>query len=131
MEIEKQRKNIFKAKSKLTKPKSKPKKQRKNISTSKKPKPKKHIKTFDEYFEECIKNKTIPADTPPYLKRLSNALLKEYKQGIKKEKSALDNFAEKYTIDGEPGVTPIDYFVNKLTQDFFLEINTILKPVLC
>ena len=76
MEIEKQRKNIFKAKSKLKKPKPKPKKQRKNISTSKKPKPKKHIKTFDEYFQECIKNKTIPADTPPYLKKALKRALK-------------------------------------------------------
>ena len=43
----------------------------------KKPKPpivetphskKKKIKTFDEYFEECIKNREIPKDTPPYLR---------------------------------------------------------------
>ena len=29
---------------------------------------KKKIKTFDEYFKECIKNREIPKDTPPYLK---------------------------------------------------------------
>ena len=29
---------------------------------------KKKIKTFDEYFEECIKNKKIPKDTPDYLR---------------------------------------------------------------
>ena len=29
-----------------------------------KPKPKK-IKTFEDYFQECIKNKKIPPDTPP------------------------------------------------------------------
>lgn len=47
--------------------------------------------------------------------------MKEYQQGIKKEKSALDNFAEKYTVDGEPQVIPIQYFENKSTQikDFF------------
>ena len=27
------------------------------------------MKTFDEYFHECIESKTIPADTPPYLKK--------------------------------------------------------------
>ena len=82
-------------------------------------------------LRSVLKTKQFLLILPHISKRLSNALLKEYKQGIKKEKSALDNFAEKYTIDGEPGVTPIDYFVNKLTQDFFLEINAILKPVLC
>ena len=47
--------------------------------------------------------------------------MKEYQQGIKKEKSALENFAEKYTIDGQAKVIPIEYFVSKSTQlkDFF------------
>ena len=109
MVIEKQRKNIFKAKQ--TKPKPKPKK----------------IKPFEEYFQECINNKTIPADTPPYLKKALERALKEYQQGIKKEKSALENFAEKYVINGEPGVIPIDFFVNKSTQlKTFSEIIAIL-----
>ena len=73
----------------------------------------KTVKTFDEYFQECIKNKTVPPDTPPYLKKALERDLKEYQQGIIKEKSALEDFAEKYTIDGEPGVTPIQYFKNK------------------
>ena len=30
-----------------------------------KPKPSK-TKSFDDYFQECIKNKTIPLDTPSY-----------------------------------------------------------------
>ena len=34
-----------------------------------KPKPKQKIKTFDEHFQECIKNKSIPKDTPEYLKK--------------------------------------------------------------
>ena len=33
----------------------------------KKSKPKK-IKTFDEYFQECIQNKEIPSDSPSYLR---------------------------------------------------------------
>ena len=71
MAIEKQRKNISKAKSN-----PKPIKQ----------KPKKQIKSFEEYFQECIKKKTIPADTPSYLKKALKRALKEYQQGIKKEK---------------------------------------------
>ena len=27
------------------------------------------IKSFDDYFRECIKNQIIPKDTPPYLKK--------------------------------------------------------------
>ena len=50
MKIENQRKNIFKVVSKPTKPR---------------------VKTFDEYFQEFIKNRTILADTPPYLKKSS------------------------------------------------------------
>ena len=41
--------------------------------------------------------------------------MKEHEQGIKKEKSALDNFVEKYTTDGESGVTPIQFYKNKST----------------
>ena len=36
-----------------------------------KSKSKQQIKTFNEYFLECIKNKTIPKDTPHYLKKSS------------------------------------------------------------
>ena len=80
-----------------------------------KPKPTK-IKTFEDYFQECIKNKTIPPDTPPYLRKA----LKEYDQGIIKEKSALDEFANKYIIKGKPGITPLEFFRSKSTylKDF-------------
>ena len=71
-----------------------------------KPIPKQKIKTFDEYFQECIKNKTIPKDTPRYLKKALERAMKEYNKGIKHEKSGLSNFAEKYVIDGKPGLTP-------------------------
>lgn len=81
------------------------KKQRKKISNSTK-----STKTFEEYFKECIKNKTIPPDTPPYLKKTLKRALKEYQVGIKKEKSALDQFAEKYTVYGEGKATPIEFF---------------------
>ena len=77
-------------------------------------------KTFDEYFQECIKNKTIPKDTPPYFKRALERAMKEYEDGIKHEKSALSNFAEKYVIDGKPGLTPLQFFAEKVarTKDF-------------
>ena len=93
-----------KSKSKLE-PKSKPKH-----------KLKQKIKTFDEYFQECIKNKSIPKDTPEYLKKVLERAMKEYDNGIKHEKSALENFAEKYVIDGKPKIIPFEYFAEKATQ---------------
>ena len=42
--------------------------------------------------------------------------MKEYNVGIKHEKSALDKFAEKYTIDGKLKITPFDYFKEKAPQ---------------
>ena len=77
---------------------------------------KQKIKTFDEYFQECIKNKSIPKDTPPYLKKALLRVMKEYDNGIKHEKSALQNFAEKYVIDGKPGLTPFQFFAEKVTR---------------
>ena len=53
-------KKLQKQNKKLRQEKSKPK-----------PKSRKKIKTFDEYFQECIKNKSIPKDTPDYLKKSS------------------------------------------------------------
>ena len=92
-------------KSKLeSKPKPKPK--QKSI-------PKQKNKTFDEYFQECIKNKLIPKDTPHYLKKALERAMKEYDNGIKHEKSALQKFAEKYVIDGKPGLTPFHFFAEK------------------
>ena len=79
-----------------------------------KPKPKQKIKTFIDYFQECIKNKTIPKDTPPYLKKALERAMKEYGNEIKLEKSALRNFAEKYVIDGKPGLTPLQFFAEKV-----------------
>ena len=85
-------KKLQKENEKLTQVKSKPKPKSKSKS-------KQQIKTFDEYFQECIKNKTIPKDTPHYLKKALERAMKEYEKGIKHETSALSNFAEKYVID--------------------------------
>ena len=82
---------------------------------------KKKIKTFDEYFEECIKNKKIPKDTPSYLREALKRAMKENDQRVKKEKSALEDFAVKYIIEGEPGIKPVDYFnsIYPTLEDFF------------
>ena len=100
-------KKLQKQNEKLRQEKSKPKL---------KPKPKQKIKTFDEYFQESIKNRSIPKDTPEYLKKALERAMKEYDNGIKHEKSALENFAEKYVIDGKPKIIPFEYFAEKATQ---------------
>ena len=101
--LQKQNEKLRQEKPKI---KSKPK-----LKTETKPKPK--TKSFDDYFRECIKNQSIPKDTPPYLKKALERALKEYNVGIKNEKSALDNFAEKYVIDGKPKIIPLEYFKEK------------------
>ena len=85
------------------------------------PSKKKKIKTFDEYFEECIKNRKIPKDTPSYFREALERAILEYDQGLEKEKSAFEDFAVKYTIQGIPGLTPIQFFerINKTLKDFF------------
>ena len=94
-----------------------------DIKKPKKSKPKgvHKIKTFEEYFQECIENKEFPADTPPYFREALERAIKEYHQGLVKEKSAFENFVSKYIIKGEPGLTPIEYFnrVYKTLEDFF------------
>ena len=99
-------KKLQKQNEKLRQEKSKPK-----------PKPKQKIKTFDEYFQECIKNKSIPKDTPEYLKKALERAMKEYDNGIKHEKAALKNFAEKYVIVGKPKVIPFKYSAEKARQN--------------
>ena len=42
--------------------------------------------------------------------------LREYQQGIIKEKSSLEDFANKCVIKGESGVTPFEYFQSKASQ---------------
>ncbi|CAH3189413.1 unnamed protein product, partial [Porites evermanni] len=93
------------------------KKYKKKKVTSKK----KKIKTFDEYFEECIKNKEIPKDTPVYLREALERAMREYNQGLVKEKSSLGGFANKYMIEGIFGLDPNDFFdrINETLVDFF------------
>ena len=100
------------------------KKERKKKSKTKKIKKGneiKKIKSFEEYFQECIENKEFPADTPPYFREALERAIKEYHQGLVKEKSAFENFAVKYIIEGDPSLTPIEYFnkVYKTLEDFF------------
>ena len=84
--------------------------------TQNKIKPPPKPKSFDEYFQECIRNKIIPADTPPYLRTALERALREYQQGIIKEKSALEEFANKYVIKGESGVLHFNIFKVKPPQ---------------
>ena len=94
-----------------------------DIKKPKKSKPKDDykIKTFDDYFKECIKNKVIPSDTPSYFREALERAIKEYYEGLVKEKSALDDFAVKYIIEGIPGILPVAFFnrVYKTLEDFF------------
>ena len=64
-------KNIFK--------KTKPKK----VVISKSSPKHKKIKSFQEYFEECIRNKKIPEDTPPYLRKALERAILEYEKNTK------------------------------------------------
>ena len=116
--------------------KKKLKKNKPHIKTTA-PSKKKKIKTFDEYFEECIKNKKIPKDTPPYLREALERALHEYDQGLEKEKSALEGFANKYIIQGIPGLTPEQFYerINKTLRDFFtyhrnIKLNMILVCIM-
>ena len=70
----------------------------------------KKIKSFDEYFEECIKNRQVPKDTPSYFREALERAILEYDQGLVKEKSAFEDFAVKYIIEGIPGLSPLEYF---------------------
>ena len=136
-ELEKKTKVIEKIKkvrklgNKIKQGKVKPKVINKKKVVSKKIKTKvnsKKIKTFEDYFEECIKNKKIPKDTPSYLRKALERVIKEYEQGIEIEKSSLDGFAKKYIIKGTPGVLPNQFFINKnLLLRNFLKIIEILK----
>ena len=85
------------------------------------PSEKKKIKSFEEYFVECIKNRQIPKDTPSYFREALERAILEYDQGLEKEKSAFEDFAVKYIIKGIPGFSPLEYFrqIYKNLKDFF------------
>ena len=117
-----QRKRLIKQYNKLVEARNKVKQGidiRKKIK--KKVSQKKKIKTFEEYFEECIKNKKIPKDTPDYLRKALERAMYEHEQGIEIEKSALDKFAVKHVFGGIPGISPIEYLsrVRATLEEFF------------
>ena len=87
----------------------------------------KKIKTFDDYFDECIKNKKIPKDTPPYLREALERAMLEYNQGLLKEKSSLSGFANKYVIEGMTGLKPLLFF--KDVEDTLLDFLTYHKNI--
>ena len=86
---------------------------RAKLKSKPKSKPKTKPKTFEEYFQDCIKNKTIPPDTPYYLRKALERALREYDQGIEKEKSSLEGFANKYIVKGKTDITPFEFFKSK------------------
>ena len=102
----------------------------------KKEKKKEKIKTFEDYFQECIKNKVIPPDTPLYFRKALERAIIEHEDGIEREKSSLDNFANKYVIKPELGdevLTPIHFFAkinNKLKSFFTFHRNIKFKTIL-
>ena len=119
LEQEKEKEKLILAYKKLQNKEEKLTREKKQKSKSKpkfKPKSKQKITTFNEYFQECIKNKTIPKDTPHYLKKALERAMKEYEEGIILEKSALAKFAERYVIEGLPGKIPIEFFREKASQ---------------
>ena len=88
----------------------------------------KKVKTFEDYFENFIKNKEISKDTPDYLRKALERALYEHEQGIEIEKSALDKFATKYIFEGIPGIRPPEYFNRVFTTvEGMLENNRNVK----
>ena len=66
-------------------------------------------KTFEQYIQECIQNKRIPPDTPVYLRKALERAMREHNH-TQREKSAFEDFVNKYIIDGEPGLLPLEFF---------------------
>ena len=96
-------------------------------------KEKSRVKSFEEYFQECIKNRTIPPDTPSYFRKALERAILEHEDGIVREKSSLENFTNKYVIKGEEGLSPIQYFVrikDKLKSFFAFHRNIKFRTVL-
>ena len=98
---------------------------RQGVNIKKRPKKK---KTFQEYFDECIKNRKIPEDTPPYLKKALQKALKQYTEKIVETKTAIDEFAKQYVIEGDPNLTPDQFFEkNKNIIKLFFQKNKNIK----
>ena len=91
-------------------------------------KKKKQKKTFQEYFDDCIKDKKIPEDTPAYLRKALKKASMEYDKDIVKFKTALDEFANQYKIEGDPNLTPAEFFEkNKDLLSYFFKKNKNVK----
>ena len=71
---DKKKEKLIQAYKKLQKQNEKLRQEKEQVKSNTKQK----IKTFDEYFQECIKNKSIPKDTPNYLKKALERAVKEY-----------------------------------------------------
>ena len=124
------KKKLLQEKKIIKKPKFKTKSKTKKIN-KRKPKPK--SKTFEDYYQDCIKGKDIPKDAPEYLKKALLKVKKEYEKGIKLTKSGLNGFAKKYDIEAETSLLPKDFFKEKasLIKDFLRNNrNTKLKMIL-
>ena len=92
----------------------------------------KKIKTFEEYFGECIKNKKIPKDTPKYLRKAIERALYEHEQGITLEKSALNKFVTKHVFAGIPGIISVEYLSRvQATIEDFITNNRNVKIRIC
>ena len=126
LEQEKEKEKLILAYEKLQNTEEKLTQEKKEIKQKSKPRPKSKSKSkskskqnkkdFDDYYQKCIKGKDIPEDAPEYFKKALEKAKKEYEKGIILEKSALTNFAEKYVIEGLPGILPIEFFREKATQ---------------
>ena len=91
-------------------------------------KKKKQKKTFQEYFDDCIKDNKIPEDTPAYLRKALKKASMEYDKDIVKFKTALDEFANQYKIEGDPNLTPAEFFEkNKDLLSYFFKKNKNVK----
>ena len=135
LEQEKEKEKLILAYEKLQNKEEKLTQEKKEIKqkSKSKSKSKQKKKDFDDYYQECIKGKDIPKDAPEYFKKALEQAKKEYEKGIILEKSALANFAEKYVIDGIPGLIPIEYFSKIVTQiKYFLRNhrNTKVRMIL-
>jgi len=89
------------------------KQRKKNINVYSQIKIKIKIKNIWWLFSEMYQKLGVPKDTPAYLNKALERAMKEYQVWIKHEKSPLDNFAEKYVIEGETKIIPIYYFEEK------------------
>ena len=103
---------------------TKPKQSKQQLKTKTKTKPNTKTKrkqpTFNDYFNKCMKNKTIPKDTLPALKKELKKVIKNYNKEIEYEKTGLKGFSQ----NGIPKITSEKYLEEITPQlRYFLEKN--------